>query len=222
MIVAAAIVHAGTVSFETSNTLAMIGYHQGKAGHEFNIIGSESCLVDQNANNIIEVAQEMKCDYLFWLDTDVEFVGAGDVVGRMIEHDKDVTVGVYYQGGFPYRPVLYEFTDTTQIKNYVTIPEGLIRVDAAGGGFMLIKKKVLDLFTPDCYERLGKPFDPLMKGNIAWLRADAAFFWRLRELGVEVWADTTINLEHIKRNKVNRNFFLASKQMVSSEDAQSA
>jgi hypothetical protein len=207
------IAHAGVCTFEMANTLAMIGYYQGKAGNEFNILGAESCLTDDNANNIIETARNMKADWLLLLDTDVEYLGKEDVSGKMLALNKDVLAGIYYQGMFPYRPVLYEFTKDRQIKNYINMPEKPSRVGAAGAGFLLIKKKVLDLFTPECAVKMGKPFDPIMKGKQVHLRADAAFFWRLKELGVELWADCSIDLAHIKKHKITKEFFNQSKKI---------
>jgi hypothetical protein len=218
--IAVGVVHAGTVTFEMANTLAMIGYSQGKKGHQFNIIGAESCLVDDNANNVIEAAQGMKCDYLFFLDADMEFTGTGDVLDYMISMDKDVVCGLYFQGRFPYRPNIYNFTQEIQVKSYSEIPDGLFRVEAAAAGFCLIKKKVLDLFTPKVNKKFGKPFDPLVKKNTVILRADAAFFWRLKQLGVEVWVNSGIPLAHIKSNKITGDHFAKSKALI--EKAQNA
>ena len=203
-----------------ANTLALIAYHQGKAGNEFDIIGYESCLVDTNANNVIEHARKMNADWLFFFDYDVEYLLSGDVLDYMVSQNKDVLCGVYYQGLFPFRPVLYNFTNDGLLENYVTIPDGLFKIDSAGAGFCLISKKVLDLLTEEENEKSGKPFDPIMRGTQVHLRADAAFFWRLKKLGVEVWACPDIPLAHIKKNKVVRSFFEKSKEMI--VNAQSA
>ena len=216
------IVHAGNITFETANTLALMGYFQGKKGHEFTVIGVESCLVDDNANKVISQAQKLGFDYLMFLDADIELQAPGDIIGYMMEFDKDVVAGVYYQGLYPHRPVLYSFTEDIQIENYKYVPTGLTQVDAAGAGFILIKKKVLDLFTPENDELMGKPFDPVMNGKQVQLRADAAFFWRLKQLGVELWAQPMIPLVHIKKTKITPSFFEASREYIESQNEKPA
>ena len=205
-----------------TTTLAMIAYHQGRAGQDFDIIGFESCLVDANANNVIEQARKNAADWLFFLDYDVEYQLPGDILGYMMDQNKDVLCGIYHQATFPFRPVLYNFTEDGLIKNYSEIPDGLFRIDAAGAGFCLISKRVLDLFTEEENKKSGLPFDPIMKGMSPHLRADAAFFWRLKQLGVEVWACSDIPLAHIKRNQITRKFFVKSKEAIVKANAQSS
>ena len=208
--------HGGLAQFEMTFTLAIIAYYQGKAGYDFNIVAKESCLVGDNANEIIEAVKNipLKCDWFFMIDWDLHFYGTGDVLGEMIAKDKDVLCGAYYQGAYPYRPVVYNFMEDGLLVNVIETPKGLLRTDAAGAGWMLIKGKVLDLFTPELEEKMGKPFDPVMKGMTPHLRADAAFFWRLKQMGVEVWVDGDIKLAHVKKQLVTSQFFDKSKIII--------
>ena len=81
---------------------------------------------------------------------------------------------------------------------------------------MLLRKDVIQLFDAESWEKIGKPFDPIMEGNRVRLRADAAFFWRLKMLGVELWVHGDIPLGHIKTNKITKGLFDASKKRIES------
>jgi hypothetical protein len=189
----------------------MIAYHRGKAGDEFSLIGAGGCLTADNATQIIYAARDNPCDWLFFHDADVQYQGKDDVLGAMIAQNRDVLAGVYYQGHWPYRPVLYNFNNDGLIENYVDIPKEPVRVDAAGAGWLLMKKWVVDLFSDENITRLGEPFENTYRNNRALLKADAAFFWRLKQLGVEVWADPTIPLRHMKTASVGPDFWHATK-----------
>lgn len=216
MEIAIAVCNADDFRCEMVRTLALMTYYQGRAGHQIKLIFPEGPYIDQNANSAMKAAKNSNSDWLFLLEIDVEYLLNADIIGFMIEQGKDVISGPYYQGIFPYRPIVYEFTPETMMKNFSLIPDGLFKADSAGTGFLLISKKVIQAFTDEVIAEIGEPFDFLMDGNKIKLRQDGAFSWRIKQLGFESWVHGNIPLAHIKKQKITKELFEASKKMIES------
>ncbi len=150
-------------------------------------------------NQIVEGAIQEGADWLLMLDDDMiinSLVTAGPTeaygfLERMIAHDKDICGALYYQRGGSCSPVLmtaagngYRFLRDDEITG------GLQRVDVAGGGCLLIKVKIFDQLR---YPYFGPEFE--YGTDIQLCRAAL-------EKGFEVWADTGIELGHLKPERV--------------------
>lgn len=192
-------------------TLAYLAHELGKHGHSMAYLGRDSCYVDNNRNEIMFQAQQIGADGLMLLDTDVELVTEGDILTHMIALGKDIVTGVYYQGSYPYRPVVYNF-GSGGIRNFSDVPSEPFKVDATGGGFMFISKKVIDHFKHD--KPGEKPFDVMFSPRV--FKEDSAFCWRCKEAGFEIWADPNIKLNHWKRQPVNASWWIAAKKKIQS------
>jgi hypothetical protein len=66
---------------------------------------------------------------------------------------------------------------------------------------MLIGKNVLHAFTDDVVAKGGQPFDFIPKPGEPF-REDVSFCIRLKKLGFEIWADPTIELEHLTKTPI--------------------
>ena len=214
MEIAIAIPNADDFRCEMVRTLALMAYYRGRAGDQVKFIFPESPELSANANLAMKLARESGSDWLFFLEIDMEYTLCADILDYMIKCEKDVLAGVYYQGVFPYRPIVYEFTEEGKIRNFTEIPEGMFRCDAAGMGFLLLSKKVIDAFTDEVIDEMGGPFDYIMDGNKIKLRHDPAFYWRLKKLGFEAWAHSGIPLAHIKKHKIMPEMFETAKKMI--------
>ena len=201
---------------EMGLTLARMAYHQGVKGNDLNLVGVTGPYIDDNYNKIYHTVQELDCEWLFLFETDMKYMLGADIISYMIEYNKDVLSGVYYQGSYPYRPIVYNFTEDGLIRNFEYIPDGLFKCEATGTGMLLLGRKVIELFTPKVIEELGEPFDFLYDGIKVKLRHDAAFFWRLKQLGIEVWAHSDIPLRHIKSQPIGPQHFETSREIIQS------
>lgn len=211
MLIAIGIANGNNGNNEMMGTLAYLAYECGKMGHNMAFLGRDSCCPDLNRNEIIFQAQQIGADYLLFIDTDMELCTEGNVLSHMIALGKDVVTGVYYQGVYPYRPVVYTFGERG-INNFADIPGEPFRVDACGAGFLLISKKVIDHFKHD--KNGEKPFDYLV--SPMFLREDAAFCWRCKQAGFEVWAEPRIKLNHWKRQSIGEKWWFAAKKKITS------
>jgi predicted O-methyltransferase YrrM len=169
-------------------------------GQRFLPLEEEGALIDSARNRIFRKAQTENADYLLFVDSDMVF--PADALQKLINLDKDIASGVYFSRKAPHRPIVYEWTGkkTGVHRNLVYIPEEPFKVDSVGAGFLLISRKVLDGWTPEVYQKHGRPFTRILsddgKTGADHLGEDTSFCLRCKELGYEVWADPTFTLGH--------------------------
>lgn len=118
-------------------------------------------LVSRARNSSAAAALHYECDYLLFIDADINF--AAEDVFKLINHDEDVVAGVYPKKYFSGDKLFYTasnhphlFKDTSWVKaatdfatelspsmlNNIEMGNKLVEVDYGATGFMLIKTKV--------------------------------------------------------------------------------
>ncbi len=190
----------GSVAPELLDDWMRLAYHCGRRMPEYEFfLGIKSKSEQFRARNtIVEAAQQFNCDRILMLDDDMIIdwdergCEAYDFLKTLIAHDKDICGIRYYQRGAECQPVLmtklgdkgYRFLRDDEIEN------GLQKVDVAGGGCLLIKTRVFD--------RIPFPyFAPEYEFG-----TDIQLCRKASEKGLEVWADTSIELGHLRNEKV--------------------
>jgi hypothetical protein len=196
------------IKSECSATAEIMAWHMGRCGYNFTALNVEGAAIDENRNTIFRQAQEKKVDYLFFLDSDTEYKHSDNVIEKMINYQKDVVMGITYISRFPYRPNIFKWASNGEvIPWHEDVPDYLFKVEAAGNGFQLISKKVLDAFTPLVMNQIGEPFALIYDGCKQRLREDLAFCWRLKLLGLELWADPNLKIIHQKKYPITEDFY---------------
>lgn len=202
----------GKVDPEILDDWMRFAYHCGRRLTEYEFfIGIKSKAEQFRARNlIVEGAQQHNCDRILMLDDDMvmDWQDRGhesfDFLRKLLSHDKDVCGVLYYQRGGECAPVLmtklgekgYRFLRDDEIEN------GLQLVDVAGGGCLLIKTRIFD--------RIAFPyFAPEHEFG-----TDVQLCQKAAEKGFEIWADTSIELGHLRNEKTivssqNRHQFQA-------------
>jgi hypothetical protein len=145
--------------------------------------------VDQVRNLIASWA--LNYDYLFAVDYDISF--PPDTLAKLLSHDKPMVTGLYIQripgqkalelyrlapNGGHIRPLLHELTNELE------------PVDGCGFGCVLIKTEVL--------KAVGYPqfvYHPALRMEDT-LSEDVDFCNKVRKLGYDMWADTTVRCGH--------------------------
>jgi len=97
-------------------------------------------------------------EYCMFIDSD-EVFPRDDVIMRLLEHDKDIVSGLYFNRKPPYQPVIlfeqvvdgrvslgFEYMDESYPK------DSLIEVDGCGTGLLLIKRRVLEVIEPPWFD----------------------------------------------------------------------
>ena len=183
------------------------------------LILEKSPYIHKSRNRAFKEAQNVKADYLLMIDCDM--VVPPDALQRLINLNKDVASGVYYEKDYPHYPLVYEWTGSDDASRWhqslVDVPEVPFKVDMVGTGFILISKQVLDYWTPEVYKKYGKPFSPISYddnegGEIAG--EDSSFCKRISKTDFEIWADPTFDLGHSGPQIAGKEQWAISKQML--------
>lgn len=191
----------GTVEPELLEDWMRFAYHCGRRMPQYDFLLGIKTKSEQFRARIaiVEAALQSNADWLLMLDDDMiinPYVTQGPTdeygfIEKMIAHDKDVCGALYWQRGGNHEAVVmhkvseagYRFLRDDELTY------GLQKVDVAGGGCLLIKMRVFDKIKP-----------PYFSPEYKW-STDIQLCRAATEAGFEVWADTSIELGHIKQDK---------------------
>jgi 2-polyprenyl-3-methyl-5-hydroxy-6-metoxy-1,4-benzoquinol methylase len=196
-----------TVPPEILEDWMRFAYHCGRRLPQYNfILGIKTKTEQFRARNaLVTSAQQVNADYLLMLDDDMvinPFAASGlvegkispvddyDLVDRLIKHDKDICGVLYYQKESNCSPVLMtEIEGGFRFLRDDEVTHGLQRVSVAGGGCLMIKMRVFDHITFPFFAPEHE------QGTDIQLCSQAA------KKGMEVWADTSIELGHLRSKR---------------------
>lgn len=164
--------------------------------HAWYTLGNES-LVTRARNNCVRFfLNATDFSHLMFIDADIEFTP--DDVGKLWHMDQDIAVGVYRmkKEGAAYAA----WVNGSLMED---LPEGVLAVDYAGTGFMMIKREVFGKIAEANPHLKHEDFDgdtfAFFDTSIedgAYLSEDYFFCKRWRELNGEIWMDPTVKLQH--------------------------
>lgn len=155
---------------------------------DYAVIIKDGSILHANREIIVERAIELKCTHLLFIDSDMYF--EPDAASRLLKRDKDI-VGVHYNlRQLPPTSTVHMPKDTKAniVKEH---PDGFLKCDAVGTGFLLIKTAV--------FEKLSHPWffwGSNDKGEVT-TGEDYWFCTKAREAGYYIWVDLTIPIKHI-------------------------
>ena len=158
---------------------------------------SQGSLVYDGRNLLADTAVREGFDRVLWLDSDMVFDPY--LFRRLSEHldlGREMVTGLYISRKSPMRPVIYKDIRRDPLENgflpvaetYSDYPRDSL-FPVAGCGFGAV------MMTAELLRRLqaayGLPFTPL-----PGFGEDLSFCLRVRELGTEMWCDSSIKLGH--------------------------
>ena len=158
---------------------------------------SQGSLVYDGRNILVDTAVREGFDRVLWLDSDMVFDPY--LFRRLTEHldlGKEMVSGLYVSRKQPIHPVIYKNIWRDPLENgflpvaeaYSDYPRDSL-FPGAGCGFGAV------MMTTELLRRLqaayGLPFTPL-----PGFGEDLSFCLRVRELGAEMWCDSSIKLGH--------------------------
>ena len=159
---------------------------------EFSFCAPRRMSIDRMRNEAAKIALDAEMDYLMFIDDDV-LVGI-HAFSQLQRWDKDIIAGVTHIRGYPYHPMIFNFTDEAYKKcHYVTDykekadPEtGLLKCDAVGFSCVLIKVDLL------------KKVQPPFFVTSAYQTEDVFFCKRAKEQlpELEVFVDVNVETMH--------------------------
>jgi len=147
---------------------------------------------------------EPKSTHLMFVDADIGF--DPEEIFKLILADKDVVGGLYPKKALPIQYVVNKITGAKKKGN-------LVQVTNLGTGFMMIKRNVIETmiakhpelhyidaigldekYSPYKYALFDTAIDP---ATLEYMSEDYTFCKRWRDMGGEIFADLSIQLNHI-------------------------
>jgi len=146
-------------------------------------------------NNLIKEFLQSDCQYLFFVDIDMGLPING--LKQLIEDDKDVIGGLYFERIPPHNPIMMEKgTFTKKEHRYIfqrNYTEGVVEVDATGAGALLIKKEVLKKI----------PYPWFAEPPEYSISEDFYFCEQLKKAGYKIYVDTRVKITHFAETIVS-------------------
>jgi hypothetical protein len=217
--------YGGMVTLRYMESICALLCHKIPNLHvSINTIAYES-LITRGRNFLVAAFLDLPAEtHLMFIDADIGF--SVDQVQRMLDFDQDVVAGMYPLKRLEHDQAVLQRTangeplQTAQVR-YVGLPcegeerkttDGFVTGVYAGAGFLLIKRRVLELMAakyPEThytatYDALRPSpnffalFDCLINRETGhYLSEDYAFCSRWRALGGTIWLDSRSKLTHI-------------------------
>jgi len=146
-------------------------------------------------NNLVRDFLKSDCEYLFFVDIDIGLPLDG--LKKLIEANKPIIGGLYFQRIPPHNPMMFEKELFTEKEHRYTFKrdytEGVTEVDATGAGALLLKKEV-------CKKVKYPWFNEPTEYNT---NEDFWFCEKVKEAGYPVFVDTTVKISHFSETLVS-------------------
>ncbi len=156
---------------------------------ESDLMVFQGALVDRARNHLVErmLDHPMEPTHLFFLDADI--VPAADALMRLLQHQLPIISGVYRKRVPPHEPMA--FRKKAGIFKPISFkgPQ-LQKVDAVGGGCLLIERRV--------FEKVKGPWFTSEWRKGGHISEDFAFCEKVKKAGFDVVVDTTVTPLHLE------------------------
>ena len=165
------------------------------------ILETQGMVIDKARNTLAEGALnvEPEASHILWIDDDMTF--PPDALERLLAHEKDIVGGLCFNRRPPYQPILMRDHNAAISAGdhrfgfcYHYPPDDLFPVDATGGAFILIHRRV--------YEAIGKDWYTPLDG----LSEDLSFCLRAKKAGFDIFVDTGLKIGHIAQVVIDEAF----------------
>lgn len=176
-----------------------------------------------NRYNLVKHAIMMDAEWILFIDSDTVF--PPNLLERLQSHGKDMVTAIVHAKQPPHVPMIVHRPDERTWVNITKYPpDSLIKVDCCGGGCFMVRTEVFkkikkpwfampavgDMLVLNAAEKLrnheGDPTEIVneikeklaisgLEGHV--LGEDYYFCNKLTQAGIEIWADTSLELGHV-------------------------
>lgn len=166
--------------------------------HEYAFCMTQNSLVYDARESIAENFLKSECEALMFIDSDMTFHPQS--VEYLARHNLPFVTAKAFKRVYPYQPCFYSRIEikedgTPELESPVEYGEGLLPIDGAGMACALIKR--------EAFEAIEKPyFFPNGK-----LGEDLSFCLKLKNAGVKMYLDTTIQFGHLAQVAIMESDF---------------
>lgn len=157
---------------------------------KMDVVCSSGSLIDENRNNLVKKVLELDIDYLLMIDTDMVFKPEDiEKIEKHLASGLDIVSGFCRRGGDALPAIFKWDKEVGDYQACLVDSSGVIEVEAVGGAFLAISKKVL--------ESIPFPFSFLTINN-KWQGEDISFCHRAREKGFKIYCDLDLKIGHLR------------------------
>jgi hypothetical protein len=159
---------------------------------DVNVNVIENYIIDEGRNQQITFAKSMavKPDYVFFIDADNTF--KYDTLLKLVEANKPVVSGIYFQRNKPYYPVAFKNNKLKIAEFFTEFRKGkLEEVDYVGAGCLLVKMKVLN--------KMKYPYWYMYRNikSMSTIGEDIVFCGLIKNLGYKIYLHCGTEVGHI-------------------------
>lgn len=159
-------------------------------GWQFYPVISKRMFIQDARNTAVSHALKQDMDYVLFIDDDMVIKPESKLFTSLVTHDKDITVPLFFHRRHPFAPLIFKRViraggKYTTFDNIMDYPKGLIEVDGAGCGVMLIKTEV--------FKKIGEPYFYHSNG----FGEDLYFCNKAISAGFKIYCDTRLEVGHI-------------------------
>jgi len=153
---------------------------------------------------------ESGADFLMMIDADETW--AYNTIEKLVKHNLPLVSGLVYSRKYPYYPVWLNYNELdNKLEQNNThylpmVPNGLLKVDAIGAGFMLMRRDVALAIGTDAPANLSA-------SECEWgeVGEDIAICYRARQHGFDCYVDLTTEIKHFSYVGIDKNIYYTEK-----------
>jgi hypothetical protein len=195
LILIIAVPNRDDISGATARSLVRITREAAQCGVEAYMVSANYTYLDLTRNKIVEGLNQYDWDYCLMVDSDISITNSNseNIFKRWKESGKDFIAGIYANRKPPHLPHIFALSADKKAYNPLIVwPENdMFPVDAAATGFMLFTKSALSKI------KNPKPFNYTNYGHpTSQLGEDLSFCKKMKNAGVQLWADPFVKLGH--------------------------
>lgn len=141
-----------------------------------------SCYVQINRNDIVKEAFKQQCEWIMWIDADIE--APIDGLLRLMSHNQDIVGATYVRRSEPYQLM------GRAVGRKTALPmEGLVEMSHIPTGFLLTRVEVFRKIEPPWFWVTHHPNGDVDLGD------DYYFCDKAVKAGISIWLDTALTAE---------------------------
>lgn len=149
---------------------------------------TQNSLVYDARETIVQHFLKSECDALMFIDSDMTF--SPQSINYLARHDLPIVTAKAFKRVYPFQPCFYTTIKKEQDQQYylespIEYGEGLLPIDGAGMACCLIKREV--------FEKIDAPYFFPKES----LGEDLSFCLKVKDAGIQMYLDTTIQFGHL-------------------------
>jgi len=182
--------------------------HESSINYEiYPIFFSYDSLIQRSRNGAVKIALENDFDFLFFIDSDVEW-SPSDFY-KILEHEEDIVAGSLIKKDLENEDYTIKILNKTLVTNENL---SLIDAEAVGTGFLKMSKRALQTLweISPSYTSLEQEFRMIFNVGIdddgTLISEDYFMCKKWKSIGEKVWVDPKVNCNHVGTIKFFGNF----------------